>query len=45
MRVFFAHLAERSPQDADREPETLSYVEAELADLADVICDEEALSN
>ncbi|MBZ5724922.1 MAG: GSCFA domain-containing protein [Acidobacteriia bacterium] len=44
MRVFFSHFADGSAAHPDKEAETLSYVEAELAALGDIVCDEEALS-
>ena len=45
MRVFFSHFTEPIAGHPEAEAETLSYVEAELAAVRDIVCDEEALSN
>lgn len=44
MRVFFAHFAGRQPLQGIGSP-TLNFLEAELAAVRDVICDEEAVSS
>lgn len=44
MRVFFSHFADGSAPHPDTDVDTLRYVETELAALADIVCDEDALS-